>query len=91
MKNIILQRYLFFIQKNTFYAFIVYFNVIYTYILLGIPAGGGAMGGGYLHTIVTTSSPSISKKGWNLTTILLVKTLCGSLNKKQNKHKFYFI
>lgn len=46
-----------------------------SYILFGIPAGGGAMGGGYLHTIVTTSSPSISKNGWNRTTMLLVKTL----------------
>lgn len=46
-----------------------------SYILFGIPAGGGAIGGGYLHTIVTTSSPSISKNGWNLTTMLLVKTL----------------
>lgn len=51
---------------------------IYTHILFGMPAGGGAMGGGYLHTIVTTSSPSNSSDGWNLITMLLVNTLCGS-------------
>jgi len=44
------------------YALLMNFT-IYTYILFGIPAGGGAIGGGYLHTMVTTSSPSISKKG----------------------------
>lgn len=80
------------ILKNNIYGLVIthqkylYNALIFTYILLGIPAGGGAIGGGYLHTIVTTSSPSISKKGWNLTTMLLVKTLCGSLiNKIQNK------
>lgn len=54
------------------------FFSVHTHILFGMPAGGGAMGGGYRHTIVTTSSPSNSRDGWNLITMLLVKTLCGS-------------
>ncbi len=49
-----------------------------TYRGTGPAGGGGAIGGGYLHTIVITSSPSISKPGWNRTTILLVKTRTGS-------------
>lgn len=44
----------------------------------GNPAGIGAIGGGYLQTIVIISSPSISRPGWNRTTILFVKTRCGS-------------
>lgn len=39
--------------------------------------GGGATGGGYLHTMVITSSPSISRLGWNRTTMLLVNTRVG--------------
>ena len=33
------------------------------------------MGGGYLQMTVITSSPSISRPGWNLTTMSLEKTL----------------
>lgn len=49
-----------------------------TYIGAGSPAGGGAIGGGYLQTMVIISSPSISSPGWKRTTILFEKTLCGS-------------
>jgi hypothetical protein len=45
---------------------------------LGSPAGRGATGGGYLHTTVMTSSPSISRPGWKRTTMLLVNTRVGS-------------
>lgn len=41
---------------------------------IGAAAGGGAIGGGYLQTTVIISSPSISRPGWNLTTMLLVNT-----------------
>lgn len=41
---------------------------------LGSPAGIGATGGGYLHTTVITSSPSISRPGWKRITMLLVNT-----------------
>jgi len=45
---------------------------------LGSPAGIGATGGGYLQTMVITSSPSISRFGWKRTTMLLVNTRVGS-------------
>lgn len=45
---------------------------------LGSPAGIGATGGGYLQTMVITSSPSISRFGWKRTTTLLVNTRVGS-------------
>jgi hypothetical protein len=58
---------------------------------LGSPAGSGVTGGGYLQTVVITSSPSISRPGWNLMTMLLVNTRVGSygnraVNKREHSH-----
>jgi hypothetical protein len=50
---------------------------------LGSPAGIGAIGGGYLQTMVITSSPSISRFGWKRTTTLLVKTRVGSYGNRE--------
>jgi len=54
---------------------------------LGNPAGIGATGGGYLQTIVITSSPSISRFGWKRTTMLLVNTRMGSYENTQLSNK----
>lgn len=53
-------------------------NIYETYKATGKAGGGGARGGGYLQTMVMTSSPSISKLGWKRTTILFVNTRVGS-------------
>lgn len=45
-----------------------------THMLAGGAGGAGAIGGGYLQTIVITSSPSISRPGWKRTTTLFVNT-----------------
>jgi hypothetical protein len=47
-------------------------------------AGGGTIGGGYLQMMVITSSPAISKLGWNRTTILLVNTRAGLCKRNGN-------
>jgi hypothetical protein len=58
---------------------------------LGRPAGIGAIGGGYLQTMVITSSPSISRPRWKRTTMLLVNTRVGSyentaVSKRKHSH-----
>ena len=51
----------------------------------GAGAGGGGWmtGGGYLQMTVITSSPSISRPGWNRTTMSLEKTLVFVCNIQQ--------
>jgi hypothetical protein len=61
------------------------------YMELGSPAGIGATGGGYLQTVVITSSPSNSRPGWKRTTMLLVNTRIGSyentaVSKREHSH-----
>lgn len=57
-----------------------------TYMGAGKAAGSGVTGGGYLQTMVMTSSPSISRPGWNLTTMLLVNTRSGSWKKAKHSN-----
>ncbi len=54
--------------------------------MMGAALGLGTMGGGYLQTIVMTSSPSISRPWWKRTMMLLVKTRAGRCERQRSKN-----